>query len=123
MIKKLKTYFSIFFLGRFFLFFPSWLSILFIFDPKFGFLMPNSIYGLVDMSKIRKPDRKIVYNACLNAFKRFCGVLRIFCVVLCTRGALGLLWAALGALLGALGAFLGTLGTLLEAIGALLGRS
>ena len=51
----------------------------------------------------------------LNVFKCFCGVLRS-CVFLCTRGALGLLWAALGARLGALGAFLGTLE-------ALLGRS
>ena len=59
----------------------------------------------------------------LNVFKCFCGVLRICCVFLCTRGALGLLWAALGARLGALGAFLGTLGALLEALGALLGRS
>ena len=58
-----------------------------------------------------------------NVFKCFFGVLRICCVFLCTRGALGLLWAALGARLGALGAFLGTLGALLEALGALLGRS
>ena len=63
------------------------------------------------------------FCAFLNVFKCFCGVLRICCVFLCTRGALGLLWAALGARLGALGAFLGTLGALLEALGALLGRS
>ena len=33
-----------------------------------------------------------------NVFNRFYKVLRIFCVFLCTRGALGLLYAALGAL-------------------------
>ena len=59
----------------------------------------------------------------VNVLERFCSGLRIFCVFLRTRGALGLLWAALGMLLGALGAFLGTLGTLLEALGALLGHS
>ena len=52
----------------------------------------------------------------LNVCKCFCGVPRICCVFLCTRGALGLLWAALGALLAALGAFLCMFGVFLHTI-------
>ena len=79
----------------------------------------------------------------LHVFKRFCNALRILCIFLCTRGALGLLWATLrallrvfcmvlcdfpcfsplGALLSASGTLSDTLGRSWDALGATLRRS
>ena len=50
------------------------------------------------------------------------GVLRIFCVFLCTRGALGLLYAALGALVSRSWHPWSCLGTVLDALEAVLGH-
>ena len=44
---------------RFFLFFHSWLSNLAFFDLRFGFLIKNSIYSQLGMSRIPKFDQKM----------------------------------------------------------------